>query len=287
MSTITWGKLSALGFLAVGFFGLFVGGLRADSFAYMLAGTGQSTNPFGTVDLNTGAFTLIGSLGGPASGTYAGLGVANGNLYTEQNGGLYSVNTSNATLTLIGGPIGNNIPVFGSTLSGLYGLAPEGPNAVTTLVSIDPQTGAATVIGAVGVIGNGQVAYAKLSTNSSILYLENNFSLYTVNTTTGAATLVGTDPNSIFDQALLFENGTLYGGDNAFNINAATVDTISTTTGQITIGPAIVGAASSFGALAPDPLSAPSSPATTPEPATIVLLGAGLGAIGLVRRYRR
>ena len=48
---------------------------------------------------NSGAFTLIGNMG---SGGYDGLAVANGKLYTEQNGLLYSVNTANANLTLIG-----------------------------------------------------------------------------------------------------------------------------------------------------------------------------------------
>ncbi len=81
-------------------------------------------NPLGTVDLKTGAFTLIGNMG---SGGYDGLAVANGVLYTEQNGLLYSVNTSNANLTLIGGLTGNNLATFGSTTTGLYGVAGTGP----------------------------------------------------------------------------------------------------------------------------------------------------------------
>jgi len=68
---------------------------------------------------------LIGNMG---SGGYDGLAVANGVLYTEQNGLLYSVNTSNANLTLIGGLNGNNLSTFGSTTTGLYGLAGMGSN---------------------------------------------------------------------------------------------------------------------------------------------------------------
>ena len=93
--------------------------------AYMLGTAAQGVeNPFGTVDLNSGAFTLIGNMG---SGGYDGLAVANGVLYTEQNGLLYSVNTANANLTLIGGVTGTpNLATFGSTTTGLYGVASAG-----------------------------------------------------------------------------------------------------------------------------------------------------------------
>ena len=87
--------------------------LRADDLAFMLGTAAPGVeNPLGIVDLNTGVFTLIGNMG---SGGYDGLAVANGVLYTEQNGLLYSVNTSNANLTLIGGLTGNNLATFGST----------------------------------------------------------------------------------------------------------------------------------------------------------------------------
>src|SRR5580692_1257054 len=142
--------------------------LQAGNLAYTL-GTAAlgAENPLGTVDLSSGAFTLIGNMG---SGGYDGLAVANGILYTEQNGLLYSVNTSNANLTLIGGLTGNNLATFGSTTTGLYGLAGTGSQNVATLFSINPQTGAVTAIGPVGVIGNGQFAYARLSVGSSTLF---------------------------------------------------------------------------------------------------------------------
>src|SRR5271155_3812006 len=125
-------------------------------------------NPLGTVDLNTGVFTLIGNMG---SGGYDGLAVANGILYTEQNGLLYSVNTSNASLTLIGGLTGKNLATFGSTTTGLYGLAGSGSLTVATLYSINPQTGAITTIGPIGAgaVPNGQGTYARLSVGSGTL----------------------------------------------------------------------------------------------------------------------
>src|ERR1700690_3121427 len=98
------------GLLTMGLLAAFASNLRADDYAYMI-GTqyGGNTSPFGTVDLNSGAFTLIGNMG---PGSYTGLGVANGVLYTEQNGLLFSVNTSTGSLTQIGGIIGNNLASF-------------------------------------------------------------------------------------------------------------------------------------------------------------------------------
>ena len=150
------------------------------------------------------------------SGGYDGLAVANGALYTEQAGLLYSVNTASANLTLIGGVTGNpNLATFGSTTTGLYGLAGTGQFEVATLYSINPQTGAITAIGPIGAgaIPNGQTYYQRLSVGSSTLYMESNSNLYTINTTTGAATQVGTtDSNGYLSSVLLLEYGTYYAG---------------------------------------------------------------------------
>src|SRR5580658_7553854 len=182
--------------------------------AYMLGTAALGVqNPLGIVDLKTGVFTLIGNMG---SGGYDGLAVANGILYTEQNGLLYSVNTSNANLTLIGGLTGvHNLATFGSTTTGLYGLAGTGQFEVATLYSINPETGAITTIGPIGAsaIPDGQTYYQRLSVGSSTLYMENNSNLYIINTTTGAATQVGTtDSNGYLSSVLLLEYGTYYAG---------------------------------------------------------------------------
>jgi uncharacterized protein (TIGR03437 family) len=241
------------GLLTIGILIALAASLQADDMAYMLGTAAPGVqNPLGIVDLHTGVFTLVGNMG---SGGYDGLAVANGVLYTEQNGLLYSVNTSNANLTLIGGLTGNNLATFGSTITGLYGLAGTGSQNVATLVSINPQTGAVTAIGPVGVIGNGQFSYARLSVGSSTLYMENNSNLYTINTTTGAATQVGTTAsNSYLTSVLLFENGTYYDGA------GSVIATINVTTGQITPGSAISGGPGSLVGLAPDPLPAGTPP---------------------------
>jgi hypothetical protein len=238
-------KNVAASLLTIGLLAVFATGLEADDLAYMLGQTGGATNQFGTVDLQSGAFTSIGNMG---TGGYSGLGVANGILYTEQNGDLYSVNVTNAALTLIGGATGNNMGSFGSTTSGLYGIAPVGLQSVPTLFSINSATGAVTQIGPVGVIQNGASAYAELSNGSGTLYMENNGSLYTMNTTTGAGTLVGTESGSFPVYALLYEDGALYVGSNGFGIG-----TVNVSTGQIMINSAIMGGPNFFGALAPAP----------------------------------
>jgi uncharacterized protein (TIGR03437 family) len=250
-------KHATTGLLTIGFLVALPAGLRADDMAYMLGTAALGVqNPLGIVDLKTGVFTLIGNMG---SGGYTGLATAFGVLYTEQNGLLYSVNTSNANLTLIGGLNGNNLAAFGSTTTGLYGLAGTGSNVVATLFSINPQTGAMTAIGPLGAgaVPNGQGYYARLSVGSSTLYMEFNSNLYTINTTTGAATQVGTtDTNDYLSTVPLLENGTYYAG------YGPGIGTINVTTGQITPGSALSGGPGSLVGLAPDPLPAGTPPVT-------------------------
>ena len=245
------------GLFTIGLLVTLAAGLEADDMAYMLGTAAQGVqNPLGIVDLNTGVFTLIGNMG---SGGYDGLAVANGVLYTEQNGLLYSVNPSNANLTLIGGLNGENLATFGSTTTGLYGLASTGSFSVATLFSINPETGAVTAIGPLGAsaVPNGQGYYARLSVGSSALYMEFNSNLYSINTTTGAATQVGTtDGNDYLSTVPLFENGTYYAG------YGPGIGTINVTTGQITPGSALSGGPGSLVGLAPDPLPAGTPPVT-------------------------
>jgi len=249
-------KRATTGFFTIGLLVTLAASLHADDMAYALGTQALGVqNPLGVVDLHTGVFTLIGNMG---SGGYDGLAALNGVLFTEQNGLLYSVNTSNASLTLIGGINGHPLVTFGSTTTGLYGVGNTGSFTVATLFSINPETGAMTTIGPLGAsaVPNGQDAYAALSVGSSTLYLEYNSTLFTINTTTGAATQVGTtSSNEYLSTVPLFENGTYYAG------YGNGIGTINVTTGQITPGSAISGGPGSLVGLAPDPL-----PAGTPPP---------------------
>ncbi len=234
---------------------------KADDFAYAVMDGGN----FGSLDLNTGAFTLLGTTGlSPA----IGLGVAGGQLFTTNyqggTGTLYSVNPANGSLTTIGT---SNVSYddLGSTTTGLYAVGTNG-----NLYSLNPVTGGATLIGATGLSLSGD---RNLSTNGNTLYAETGSNVYTVNTVTGAATLLGSTGGPEF-AGLVVESGILYAG-------LAQTATINLSTGAATtIAPLTGTGASEIFGLAPDPL-------IVPEPSTWALLGTGallLAAVAVRRR---
>jgi len=242
---------------------LFAVAAKADNIAFM----GTVTGEFGTIDLNTGVFTLLGNSGV----TLAGMAVANhtldGSSYHTSTGVLYSINPANGSPTVIG-TSSLDIDDFGSTTSGLYAVGVD-----ANLYSINSSTGAPTLIGPTGLSFG---FWRSLSTNSSTLYFADGVNLYTLNTTTGAATLVGNMGGPEIG-AMVLEGGFLYGGA---NLPGLSVDTLDTTTGAATTGPSVTGTSSAFFALAPNPI-----PLTTPEPSSLLLLGSAvLGLAGLVQR---
>jgi hypothetical protein len=243
-------------------------GLKAD-----IAYAGLGSGDFGTINLNTGVFTSLGSLGQ----TPAGLGVADGELFATSygNGTLYQVNPANGSLTQIGSPSGIFYSGgFGSTMSGLYALA---GSSDLELYSINPLTGAATPIGLTGIsLG----PWRDLSVNSGTLYYGNGADLYTLNTSTGAGTLVGAFGSGAEIGALVTVGGILYGGDQG----NATIDTINTSTGAATILPGTP--VSDIWGLAPDPLPAGGGTAT-PEPGSYAALILAFGGVMLVARSHR
>jgi uncharacterized protein (TIGR03437 family) len=121
--------------------------------------------------------------------------------------------------------------------------------------------------------------------------MESNGNLYTVNTTTGAATEVGTtDSNGYLSSVLLLEYGTYYVGA------GSGIATINIATGQIDPHSSIFGAAGSPVGLAPDPLitatpaitlvaNAEGGVATIAPNTWVSILGSNLGPAGDTRTW--
>jgi hypothetical protein len=227
--------------------------VKADNYAYM----GEYGGDFGSIDLTSGAFTLLGDPGV----TITGMAVEGGTLYggSFDAGFLYSINPANGALTTIGN---SAVPyeVFGSTTSGMFAVGRD-----ENLYSVSPTTGAATLIGPTGI---SQVGVVGLSTEASALYYAVGGNIYTLNTTTGAPTLLANTGGPEMG-ALVMEDGILYGGSDFPTTQVYAVNPI---TAALTSGPVVTGTSGNFWSLAPE--SAPD------EASTISLL---LGVVGIGR----
>ena len=160
------------------------------------------------------------------------------------------------------------VSLFGSTTSGLYEVTPLGE-----LYSVST-SGATTDVGSLGVT---LVGVNNISVGGNTLYLTNNGSTYSVSTSTGAATLIGSLGSSPQNGALILINNTLYG---ASYDSSNSINTINTSTGVATIGAAItgIGFGGSVWGLASIPV---------PLPASAWLMLSGLVGVGAMARKRR
>jgi hypothetical protein len=97
--------------------------------------------PFGTVNVQTGAFTAIGS----TTDTIFSMAFApNGSLYAVMSGNLYSINTSSAALTLIGTPSQFLIGLASAPDGTLYGRTSESPGG--RIYQVNTSTAALTAL---------------------------------------------------------------------------------------------------------------------------------------------
>jgi len=218
-----------------------------------------------------------------ATGTYAllgnnatmlwGMGFSSGVLYANDsnfspNVGFYNVNTTNGTPTIVA-------DMTGSTNGSGTLTAPMGGGTLyyfdhsNQLFTVNPSTGAATTIGALGFTVGG--AFDLDFAPNGQLYATSNGNFYQINTSTGAGTLLGNSGAQL--QALLAGDGNLYGfsGTNMYSINL--------TDGALTFVRSTPGVLGNFDD------GTPVLTSSTPEPSTLALLGSGaLAAFGAFRK---
>jgi hypothetical protein len=106
-----------------------------------------------------------------------------------------------------------------------------------------------------------------------------DFNFYTLNTNTGAATLVGSLGDGLEMGAMISEDGILYAAEDSPFSN---IDTIDPATGSATIGAAVTGAPNIIFGLAPSPV-----PTAVPEPSSMPLLLLGSVLLGLGGTVKR
>ena len=280
---------------------------KADSLVYVIGDSGQ----FGKVNLSTGAFTSIGS--GLSVGT-GGLvqGPGNSLLSLGFNGDLNSINPTTGVLSVVGAtglgdcslptsPCGSNSAnIIGKVGSSLYAT-----DFANNLYTINPTTGAATLIGATGIPGLPFIPHSEVPGDpdgSFYVYDESLFdyngslyanfdtaifdpvtftptslisaNLYQINTSTGLATTIASTANGL--DGITNINGTLY----AFDLPLSSVVTLNPTNGTTSYVSDTDPAAGLVGGATPVP--------PVPEPASIALVGTGLAAIAsrIRKRYK-
>ena len=113
----------------------------------------------------------------------------------------------------------------------IFGAGYVGSAQTANLYSIDPTTGAGTLIGSTGL---KQLSALDFNPNTGVLYgIGTNAAgakvLATINTATGASTTIGTVPAGIFQDIAFASNGTLYG------LSSGGLYTINITTGATTL----------------------------------------------------
>ena len=244
------------------------GDARGDVMAYAV----DTARDLVSVDLTTATASVIGSLG--PVGLPEGLAISPGGalFMTNDGGTLYSVSATTGTATAIGSTgLGD---VEGLAFNGGTLLATDFVLGATSVYTIDPTTGAATLLVTTNP-GEGIARALALMNPTTALIAAGSAgseSLVSINLTTGATSVLGAIQSSDFVAAMATgPGGILYGLTGAGNeviINPdGSTTLVGNTGGQFYLDMAII-------------------PGVAPEPSSLALLGVA-GVVGLGARLRR
>ena len=245
-----------------------------------------------TISTSTGAATHYLNLSGVIASSLGDLASLNGTLYAttiSPSSGppqftFGSINPTTGAYTVINNQNGSSNwqSLAANPAKNLFYTVDVGATGAP-LLSVTPG-GTITNIGFTNVFINALT----LDSNHNILYGTSHNNLYTINTTTGAATLVGATGFTNDYEGIAYDNATntLYlntGTDpNHTLINNDSLYTLNTTTGAATL----VGSNATIFPGGSSGIDGIAFQANTPEPCSITLLG--FGAVGLVAsRWRR
>ena len=159
---------------------------------------------------------------------------------------LYTINAATGATTLVGAIGFNGVGALAISPGGtLYGIAGNSGSGAPPhqLITINTSTGAGTAVG--GVTGETiNITDMAFRSDGALFIMAGNGAFYSVNTTTGAATLVGTGTGINSGGGLGFNSsGTLYvaNGNNLSTVNTATGAQTFVTSLTFVIGDSLTG----------------------------------------------
>jgi hypothetical protein len=267
-------------------------GLAAPARADVLYGLSSSTpGSLYTINTSTAEATHVADLNGSLSSNFVDLAALNGQLYGTDIIAASGPLAGQPTWGTINPTTGAYTAINNQGGSGNWQSLASNP-AANLFYTVDITNGdhlhSVTPGGVITDIGpaNQSIRGLAFDSNHNILYGVAGFELYTVNTTTGATTLVGPTGVANIRSGIAYDNATntLYmnlgdggGGDSLYTLN--TITGAATLVGANGVADFGIDGITFF------------SPATTstPEPASLTLLGTAFAAFGgfHLRRWRR